>query len=341
MKENDIPDELDLALLDALQIAPRGSWRLIAGVLGISPITAARRWQQLTAARLAWVTVCGSLRLLKKTSLAVVAISLEAVHIQHAAECLLADPYTVNVAHTAGNCDLLLFVWTPDLATFARYVTERLNRLPGVRTVEVSLASEVYSDGSRWRLHALDPEQAHSLRQAAPYQEKPAIFRTEDRNLVVALSHNGRASYSELGNRVGTSAATVRRRLRRVLGNGAYVVRCEMSREISGFPVEVTLWLATPPDTAHAVGQRLARLPQTRLCATVVDNSNLVLVVWLRSTGEIPPLESEIVRLAPKVHITRRALTLRQLKLANRVLDDGRAGRVIPADVWRHEATFA
>lgn len=339
MKENDIPDELDLALLNALQIAPRASWRLLAGVLGTSPITAARRWEQLTAAGLAWVTVCGSSRLLAMTSLAVVTITAEAGSIQHAANALLADPYTVTIAHTVGNCDLLLFVWTPDLATFARYVVERLNRLPGVRTVGVSLASEVYSDGSRWRLRVLDPEQAHSLRQAAPYQEKPAIFRMEDRNLMVALSHNGRASYEELGNRVGTSAATARRRLRRVLGNGAYVVRCEMSRDISGFPVEITLWLSTPPDAAHAMGRRLARLPQTRLCATVVDNSNLVLVLWLRSTGDVQPLESEIVRLAPKVHITRRALTLRHLKLVNRVLDDGRAGRVVPADVWPSGST--
>src|ERR1700761_9437989 len=46
--------ETDLQLVDALQVNPRASWNAIAAPLGISALTAARRWQALSSDGLAW-----------------------------------------------------------------------------------------------------------------------------------------------------------------------------------------------------------------------------------------------------------------------------------------------
>ncbi len=40
-------DELDLALVDALQVNPRASWAALGDVLELAPVTLARRWQRL------------------------------------------------------------------------------------------------------------------------------------------------------------------------------------------------------------------------------------------------------------------------------------------------------
>jgi hypothetical protein len=48
--------EEDRLLVDALQIAPRASWAAIGEVIGMAPITAARRWQRLADNGTAWVT---------------------------------------------------------------------------------------------------------------------------------------------------------------------------------------------------------------------------------------------------------------------------------------------
>ncbi|MFC4468616.1 hypothetical protein ACFPH6_29490 [Streptomyces xiangluensis] len=42
--------------MNALQIHPRASWTLVGDVLGVNPVTAARRWRRLKEAGLAWVT---------------------------------------------------------------------------------------------------------------------------------------------------------------------------------------------------------------------------------------------------------------------------------------------
>ncbi|MDH6576360.1 NAD kinase [Kitasatospora sp. MAP5-34] len=52
-------DELDLALVNALQLQPRAPWSLLGQTLGISPVTAARRWRRLSEAGIAWVTADG------------------------------------------------------------------------------------------------------------------------------------------------------------------------------------------------------------------------------------------------------------------------------------------
>jgi len=45
--ESVVLSEIDLQLLHALQINPRAPWNIIGLVLGVSPATAARRWERL------------------------------------------------------------------------------------------------------------------------------------------------------------------------------------------------------------------------------------------------------------------------------------------------------
>ena len=158
---------------------------------------------------------------------------------------------------------------------------------------------------------------------------------------MIALSHDARASYKELSTLTGTSQTTVQRRMRRLLGEGGYTARCEVSHRISGSPIEVTMWLEAPSAALPAAGRRLAQLAQARLCAAVVGSSNLVLVAWLRSIGDLQELELEVTRRAPMARIVKRALTLRHLKLITRVLDDELAGRVVPADIWQYTLSLS
>ena len=49
-------DDGDLALIHALQVAPRVSWAQAGQVLGTSPAALAERWARLRSSGLAWVT---------------------------------------------------------------------------------------------------------------------------------------------------------------------------------------------------------------------------------------------------------------------------------------------
>src|ERR1044071_8497969 len=62
MRDWAAPDELDLALVAALQAAPRADWQRVGQVLGVAGSTAARRWGRLTESGLAWLA-CHPMRL--------------------------------------------------------------------------------------------------------------------------------------------------------------------------------------------------------------------------------------------------------------------------------------
>ncbi|OLT13440.1 hypothetical protein BJF79_20545 [Actinomadura sp. CNU-125] len=47
-------DEVDLALIDAVQANPRAAWSELGPVLGAAPMTLSRRWRRLTDAGRAW-----------------------------------------------------------------------------------------------------------------------------------------------------------------------------------------------------------------------------------------------------------------------------------------------
>jgi len=336
MNKIGVLDELDLSLIGAMQIQPRAAWKLLGEVLGVSPVTVARRWHELSAAGLAWVTVCASPALLTATSLALLEVRCEANRTHSVMARVLRDPYVVNAVHASGSYSLLLTVWTPDVAALSRYVLDRVSQIPGVLATSTCVASAVYADGSRWRLPSLDAERRRLLSPATPIAVGAVTFRSEDRPLVVALSRDGRIPHDELGAAVGISTSAARRRLARMLRDGGVTLRCEVSQKISNAPVEVTFWIDVPPGTQADAAGKLALLGHVRLCAALLDQSSLLLVVWLRSAADSLAFEAKALRIHPGSSISRRVLTLRHLKLISRILDeDGRAAQVVPADIWQ------
>jgi len=340
MQKSDQLDELDYSLVNALQIAPRAPWSLIGEVLGISPVTAARRWERLTGEGHAWMTGYYSSTLWRHMPYVLVTLGCAAGSVQQVADALVDDSHAVTVLHTAGTSDLLLGVWISDLRMLSRYVLDRLNRTPGVTTVRISVTTEMFTEASRWRLRSLDPRQQRALSdwRPDPLVSSPAIS-PGDRQLIVALSGHGRASLEDLADRTQLSISTVRRRLHRHLGSGALAFRCEVPHTTAGFPVEATLWISVPPARLARTAAELSVLPQTRMCAAVIGSSNLVATVWLRSMSDLSPLEAEIMARIPDIQINDRLLTLRHLKLMGQVLDgSGRAQRYVPMDIWREPA---
>ena len=94
-------------MVHALQIHPRAPWTLVGDVLGVNPVTAARRWHRLEDAGLAWVTAYPRLSDARIVVTAVVEIDTEPGVGEEVAEALAADPAVANVKLTAGSRDLV------------------------------------------------------------------------------------------------------------------------------------------------------------------------------------------------------------------------------------------
>lgn len=333
MQESVTLDELDLALLNALQIRPRVGWTELGRVLGVDPGTLARRWSRLTESGSAWVTCYPGAG--ASGSLAYVEVRAAPGAVREVATTLASDPHVLTVELLSGTCDLLLVVAATELAVLARYVLHRLSAVPGVTEVGTRLVTRLFGEGSRWRLRSLEPAQNRALGEAATRTMARRPPTKEDEALLLALGEDGRMSYAELADRTGLSPATARRRMARLLAAGSAVLRCEVAHSLSGWPVSLTLWAQAPPPALEEIARWTMTLPEMRSIAALVGPANLVMFAWLRSPEDSLRLEVEITRRFPALTVTDRALTLETVKQMGRLVDAaGRCVGNVPMALW-------
>ncbi|MEV6220493.1 Lrp/AsnC family transcriptional regulator [Nocardia fluminea] len=327
-------DEIELQVVNALQLHPRAPWNLIASVLGVDPVTVARRWERLAGVGLVWISVYPGTPWDWDVVGANIYVRCTAGKAGAVAETLLDDHRVATIEHITGDGDLSLTVFTPNLAELSSFVLTSLGAIPGVRDCRTHVMTAVYTEGSRWRLRALSSAQADRiLASRPPPQPKPSgPLGAVDQRLYAALELDGRAGFTELGERVGISASTARRRLNSLLGGGRIVMRCEVAQPVSGWPISASLWCRVRPADLDRVATQLARLPETRSCASVTGGrANLLLSVWLRSAADIHRLEAALADQVDDLQILDVALSLQHVKRMGRLLDGkGRAVGVIP-----------
>jgi DNA-binding Lrp family transcriptional regulator len=322
--------------VETLQVAPRAPWSVVARTLGTSPVTAARRWQRLTDAGLAWVTGSPGVRARDAQCLAYAAVTCEPGRKLHVAEALTADPQALTVEVTAGAADLMVTVAAADLAALSRYLLERLDRVPGVTGTHTRIATRLFTEGSAWRLGVLGSEEVATLpRRAGVRGPTPGASGAVDRALLGALARDGRASYAELAVAAGTSPATARRRVERLLASGTVLLRTEVSAPLVGWPVSVVFSADAPAGRLDALAAAVGRIRQVRLCATLAGAPSLIVIAWLRTVEEVHRFELALLDAVPGLVVVDRLVVLRSLKRMGRLLDEsGRAVGVVPLAPW-------
>ncbi|MEV6699630.1 Lrp/AsnC family transcriptional regulator [Streptomyces sp. NPDC051453] len=333
-------DETDLALVHALQIAPRASWTAVGQALGIDPMTAARRWARLIESGCAWVTCYPADADLHEMSSAHIQVDCAAGAASRVGRTLASSVHAVTVQHTTGGSGLLLTVLMPKLSDLSRYLLEYLGEVPGVRATRTYVSTRLFAEASHWELRTLDAEQQAVLAPHRPARTPLASASRPmtdlDRALGTVLSEDGRMTATDLARCLSVSESTVTRRLRRLLSDGQLVLRAEVAQPWSGVPVTLNLWALVRPDRLEQAGTALRNLPGLRLCAGLTGGpANLRIEVWLHSVAEASRLEAEIMRREPSLQIVDRSLALRFIKRMGRLLSpDGRGVGTVPLHLW-------
>jgi DNA-binding Lrp family transcriptional regulator len=335
-EESTVLSETDLTLVNALQVDPRAPWSLVGRTLGIGAVTAARRWQHLTSGGKVWMSAYPAGTVAARLALAFVQVECASARPLEIAAALAADPHVPTVEYVAGPCHLLVHVVAVDLPAVADYVVHRVASLPGVVGTRTLVSARLFSDGSRWQVRAISPEQREALATRVKQPPPPVVrFDNLDRELLLLLGEDGRASYAAIAERLGVSASTVRRRIDLALASGSVRLRCEVARSMSPAPVTMMLWVRVPPDRLEPTARALATLPEVRMCAAIGGAANLLVVAWLRMSADSVTLESSLVTQLPWLEIIDRAVTLRTIKLMGRLLDEaGRSRSRVPLDFW-------
>jgi DNA-binding Lrp family transcriptional regulator len=334
-----VPDELDLALLESLQRAPRASWALISQALDVAPITLARRWDRLVDAGLAWVSATPGPAFHDVGVTAFILLRCRPRLRRKLTARLQNDPAVATLEITGGAPDLSMTVFARSLRALQDGVLSRLAAYPGVDSVEISVVTTLYGEGSRWRVRALDTHQVNRLTSAAARDAhaRPEIPQLDsvDRALLDALVIDGRMAYQELGSYAGVTPATARRRVDRLIASGVTRVRCDLATPVFGWPVSATIWAKVPANILEEVCRSLAGSPKVRVAAATTGANNLVVTYWLHSLREFEAVEAALLERFPAVVVSNRIIDLRPVKRMGRILgDDGQAAGVVPLRPW-------
>ncbi|MFB7630908.1 Lrp/AsnC family transcriptional regulator [Streptomyces sp. NPDC056149] len=330
--------EDDLALIHALQLRPRASWTELGRALAVDPVTVARRFHRLTEHGTAWVGLSPGPRMLDRMCVCFAQIDCAPGTTAAVARALAGHPHMLTIERSAGAHDILATVATRDLPALSRYTLDLLPHVPGITAVDARIVTHMFTEGGRWRIAALAPDQRAQLTAPPPPptpRRGPGDLTTADRALLTCLARDGRASYQTLSTALGVSLSTVKRRIEQLTRLDVLRFRCDFARPLGGWPVALTFWAKVPPADLPAVGHALIRLPETRNCAAVSGPHNLLVQASLHSVTDALRLETQLATAHPTLDIVDRVVTLRHDKLLGRLLDPhGRSIGVVPPDVW-------
>ncbi|MFJ9901086.1 Lrp/AsnC family transcriptional regulator [Streptomyces sp. NPDC091280] len=331
-------DELDLALVTALQVAPRAPWSQLAGPLGVDAATLSRRWARLREAGVAWVTCYPAAGQVGYAALALIEVSCVPQAREDLAQTIARHPQALGVEVVSGSCDLLLTVATGSMELMSSYVLA-LGRIASVTATRTHLVQHLNREGSRWRFDSLSRGQQRDLAEPAGGAAGggAAVLTVEERRLVLALGPDGRRPVAALAAELGRPESSIRRALGTLLhGDGKAVLRCEASLPHAGWHSTATLWMSVAPTELALAAEEMAQLKETRLAASTASEANLLSVVWLHALDDLARYEARLAALMPSVRVLNRVVTLRWVKRMGRLLSqDGRSVASVPMDLWQ------
>ena len=330
--------EDDLALINALQIAPRVSWADAAEVLGVHATTLAARWERLRSGGASWVTahLIGDP---KQMCLAFVAVDCEMNRRDDVTAQLAAIPEIVTIEEAASHRDLMLTVIARSLEDFSTHVVSRLKDIDGLQKYQTALCTRLHTGGNAWRLNVLSRSQQASLRSLALAPPSasgrpdaaPAPLPASHLDLLPFLAEDGRATAAEIARALGRNPATVQRQLNRVLASGILSLRCEVAQRYSSYPVTCQ-WFATVPAGQHeAAAAAIRTIRDVRLSASTTGPTNFVIIMWLHSLADVMDAELNLQQKVPGIDLVESVVMLRTVKRVGWMLnpDSTASGAVV------------
>ncbi|MFI9388625.1 Lrp/AsnC family transcriptional regulator [Kutzneria sp. NPDC052558] len=273
-------DETERRIVSVLLASPRASWRAVGEELGISERTVVRRALPLFQdGTLRATAVRNPMHFPGHIPMAL-RIRCRPNRIRAVAATLAKRPDTVTVDIIGGGdeiCALFQLVGTE-----ARNLL-LLRDLPATAAVESWTSYtmlRVFPTAFLWNGKAVKPSFATA-------SLVPPSHHEVDEALIAGLVADGRASYTELAARCGTSALTARRRVDALVRGLSLRLAIEVDVGLLGVHGEALLWLNVAPGELNATGEVLSQHPSVRFAAATTGRANLVVAVAAADLGAL------------------------------------------------------
>ncbi|MFD7503852.1 Lrp/AsnC family transcriptional regulator [Streptomyces sp. NPDC059850] len=317
--KSDAYDDLDRALVHALQLDGRAPFSRIAEVLGVSDQTVARRYTRLRTT--------GAIRVLGLVDPSAVGEVMWMVRVRclpdaalAVAEALARRQDTSWVSMMSNGTEVVAMARAESGWDSDQLLLGKLPRTPRVVGVSAHCVLHEFFGGPKGlvtKSGSLTAEQAALL--SPPAVEPPATeprepLGADDRKLLEVLARDGRAPLAELAAATGWSQSTVRRRLAALRADGTLYFDVDYGRAVFGQGITTALWLSVPPSELHATGQALADHPEVAFACATTGPNNLFATVVCRDVPALYAYLTTRVAALPAVRHMETSPTIRKIK---------------------------
>jgi DNA-binding Lrp family transcriptional regulator len=322
--ESVVLDDLDRALVHALQLDGRVPFGVVAEVLGVSDHTVARRYRRLRGAGLLRVVGLAQSAALGHTDWFVRLRCLPDSALPIAKALARRDDISWVMLTSAGT-EITCLAQTRTRPERDALLLGALPRTRQVVEVDALCVLATFAGGaSGWngRAGALDEQQVAALTPDRPDRAADRVVVDDvDLALLALLRRDARIPVVELAAALRCSPSAASRRLDRLLERGALAFDVEIAPEHLGFGVEALLWLDVAPGALDETGRAVAGHAPVALAAATSGSSNLLLAVGCRDTADLYDYLARRLGPLPAVAAIHSAPVIRTVKRAGTVLD--------------------
>lgn len=143
-------DETDRAIVAHLQYDGRKPFTEIAAGLGLSEGAVRRRVKQMTDDGVLQIVAVVEPQFLEWNAAGMIGISVQAGQVEAAAAQIAQCPEVTYLFMSSGGFDLFVEVYCRDREHFVSFLSEKLQKVPGVLRTETFMILKMYKLSYRW-----------------------------------------------------------------------------------------------------------------------------------------------------------------------------------------------
>ena len=303
-------DPIDIGLIRELETDARQPYKHLAAKLGVSRPTIQSRIQKLLDAGIISITCLANQVALGYTITAILAINSQPNRLREVAEGLRSCPPVRHAVLCTGRFDIIAVVMVRDRQELANFLSDDLRAIPGLARLETMLTLKQVKVSI-----TLLADEGRLL------VENPAVeLDTMDLALIRELQADARQTSNHLASKLGTSGATVRRRIQRLLRKSIIRIQAIADPFALGFDGMASIGLKVDPSRLDEAAEAIASYRNVQTVAICTGRYDIVAWAVFRGVSDLHHFITRELGGVTGLRDTEVMTNLKLVKLSYRLL---------------------
>lgn len=294
-------DELDQKILNELQKQGFQKSHVLASLLGVGERTVHRRVNNMKSEGIIKIIAIPDFVSFGYKAWAKVGIKVEPKSLSYVAHQLVESPSIYFVAYALGTFDIIIAVHFDNIDSLTHFLSSELTKIKGILSTETmvltsprkyyhfSWSKPLFKKIKNGWQHYLCSDGGHNCYE----------FDEADRRILSILMEDGLTRPATMKSRLGMGESTIRKRIKKMLSNGAFRIIVVPNPEVLENEVWATMGITINNRPAHGILDAIVEHPEVYLASVSVGRFNLIIAARFHGIGfldrfitiELPAIE--------------------------------------------------